>query len=359
MTSELYFPEQRHMLPLTLIRRARLMSDDVDARLETTNGARVTITDVIARGAKPAPYVLVDAAAFFKLRNLDDLDKLMQVSRGDLIDRGQVIAKRRRRKLLSPILGKVIEVAAGKIILQEESENIELEAGMNGTVVETRRGRGAVIETYGAVLQGVWGNGKRSIGTLRIEPTNGIEAIFGDQLDFEYSGAIVVTRRPLRPTTIQVMIDQGFSGIIAPSAEPDMIESILSAPGAVLLTEGFGSQRMSQPVYQFLDDVDGRQALLDGTMPSALDAHRPEVIITVPLGGGDRPGAPLVNISLQIGSTVRLTRGKNAGSAGQVINLPKTPVVMDNGLRVPCARVQLVTGEQVDVPLTNLEVSGR
>jgi hypothetical protein len=56
---------------------------------------------------------------------------------------------------------------------------------------------------------------------------------------------------------------------------------------------------------------------------------------------------------------VRLTRSPHIGSIGKIADLPKTPQMLDNGLRVPCAQVDLVTGERVMAPLANLEVFGK
>jgi hypothetical protein len=55
---------------------------------------------------------------------------------------------------------------------------------------------------------------------------------------------------------------------------------------------------------------------------------------------------------------VRLGRGDAAGALGVITHLPKTPILMDNGLRVSCAQVELVTGEKITAPLANLEVTG-
>jgi hypothetical protein len=44
---------------------------------------------------------------------------------------------------------------------------------------------------------------------------------------------------------------------------------------------------------------------------------------------------------------------------GQIANLPKSPVLLDNGLRAMCAQVALLGGDSVLVPLENLEIFGK
>lgn len=359
MTSVTYFPEPRLMLPMTLIRRERMLPDDVDGRVEVRVNDRVTLRDVVARGTNPAPYALIDAEHFFKLRSADALDKLLQVEVNDLVESGQVIAQKGRKRLTSPITGRVTAITGGRIIVQSIPTTVELEAGLNGVVVEVRQGRGVVIETIGALLQAVWGNGKRAVGVLHSEPEGGLGAVTSDEIDIGFRGAVMVTRSPLTPLSFGIIAEHQFAGVIAPSMEPLIMDLALEAPCAILLTRGFGSTRMSNATWRFLDELDGKQATIDAIQPSPLDVRRPEVIVNVPLPNvGYRPPLPRINDPLEVGSTVRLAVGDHAGFAGEIIDLPNTPVLLDNGLRVRCAQVQLNTGEKLVVPLENLESSG-
>jgi hypothetical protein len=358
MTSETYFPEQRHLLPSTVIRRERALPDYARGSVEVVVNSRVSLNDVIAHGVAPAPYTLIDAAAYFRLRNPDALDRLMEVIAGDRIEQGQTIAIRRGKRLLSPISGSVVYVGQGRIILQETAESIDVEAGLNGVVTQVQQGRGVTIEALGAVLQGVWGNNRRAIGHLRVEPSHGLEDIYRDALDMEYRGAVVVTRRPLSAATLQIMDEQSFVGVVAPSMEPDLLDAALTAGGAILLTEGFGSMPMSVPNLQFLEDMVGRQATMDAMLPTPLEPRRPELIITGAFAPGARPPAPETHQPLREGATVRLASGEAAGSLARVVRLPKAPILMENGLRMTCALVELVTGEQLTVPLANMDALG-
>ena len=356
MTSEIYYPEQRHILSRTTIRRERLLPEGTDGEVTVTQGTRVSLRDVVARGTAPAPYVLVDAAQFFNLKDPDKLSELLQVGVGDRVNMGETLAGKRGKRLISPVSGEVAAIGQGRIVLQEYAPQVELEAGANGTVVGVRRGRGVIVEAYGAVLQGVWGNGRRSIATIRLEPSDGMENIHGNMVDTQYRGALMVTRRPLRRSSFHVFEEHGFSGVIAPSMEPDLISIAVNSSTAVLLTEGFGAQRMSSVTAQFLDMLEGRQATVDAVLPETMETRRPEVLINVPLEPGERPPAPNLNTALRVGKEVRLSR--SGATIGLVIGLPKEPVSLDNGLRVPCAQVELVTGEKIFVPLANIEVSG-
>ncbi len=359
MTSETYYPEHRHMMPLTRVRRWRSLPDSVQGQVEVNSGSRVDMREVVVRGEAPAPYTLVNASTQLKLKNAEQLIDLLEVRVGDSVHEGQLLARKGRSRLESPITGRVVRIEGGLILLQNIPSIVEVEAGLNGHVVEVARGRGVVVETYGAVLQGVWGNGRRTVGMLRAEPMEGLEHIYGDTFDMEFRGAIVFTRRPLNALSLRVIDDQGLVGVVAPSIEPELIDAVKDAKCAILLIEGFGSTRLSGAVTQFLEEHKGRQALLDGTVSNALDLHRPELIITLPVDQNARPSLPDTDVMIQVGSTVRVVRGDSMTSIGQVTSLPKTPVLLDNGMRVQCAEIELVTGERLAIPLENIEVFGR
>jgi hypothetical protein len=322
----------------------------------------VDIRDVIARGTRPGRFVILEAAEFFRVKRPEDLQPLILVQPGSSVEARQVIAGKsaaRGRRLTSPVTGRIAYIGDGRIVVQETPEVVEVAAGLIGQVVSVREQRGAVIETLGAVLQGVWGNGHIAIGPLRMEAGQGLETIVSDQVNIQYRGALVVTRRPIQARSLQVMQEMGMAGVIAPSMDASLIErAARDLPNALLLTEGFGAMPMSQYVYSFLESLDGKQATLDAVQPGRFEARRPEVIVNQPPKSGQRPGPPDTEAVLQPKMAVRLTRGPYAGLVGQVVHLPKTPYLLENGLRVPCAQVALATGEATFVPLANLEVFG-
>lgn len=137
-----------------------------------------------------------------------------------------------------------------------------------------------------------------------------------------------------------------------------MLPKALAYEGAILLTSGFGDMRMNPSIESFLRLLEGRQGAIEASTVDSLRPARPEVILNLPSEAGVRPPVPRTDIALQPGCSVRLTRGRSIGSTGQILNLPKSPILLENGLQVSCAEVELVTGERLMVPLANIEVSG-
>jgi hypothetical protein len=356
------YVDQRHTIAWTTIRRERMLPDYAIGVVEVPNRQHVNLREVVARGAVPARYLFIDAARLLRLRRPDDLKELMLVNVGDEVEEGQPLAGKnpaRGRRVFSPVTGVLVFVGEGQIIVQETPELAEVEAGLVGQVVETRPGRGVVIEAYGALVQGVWGNDRRVIGPLRLEPEGGLEGVFDDLIDRQYSGSVLVTRQTVSEALLRVAQQQNIGGIIAPSMSAGLYDQALAASPAILLIQGFGDLRMSAYIANMLEGFVGRQATVDAILPSRWEARRPELFINLPVRSGEHPPEVNTRQALRTGATVRLTRDPHIGSVGQVIDLPKTPQLIDNGLRVPCARVELVTGEVVTTPLANIEVFGR
>jgi hypothetical protein len=354
-----YFPAHRHILEMTTIQREQSLPEDAIGQVEARQGQSVNLRDIIAKGRLPSRFVIVEAAQFFKLKKPEEFNGLFLVQIGNTVAPNDVLAFRKNRKLYSPIVGFVADIDGGRIIVQESPETVELEAGLDGQVVQVRPGRGAVIETSASIVQGVWGNNRRVIGALKIEPEDGLESLFGENLDIQYRGSILVTRRSLRDTGLQVLEDQSLAGVIAPSMEAGLIDRVMSLKSAVMLTEGFGALRMNVAAFNLFTQYNGRQATLDTAQPTRWEGRYPEVIINPSGRGSGRAPRPNTDMTLEVGTNVRMTRLPNAGMVGKVVNLPKSPVLLENGLRLLCAEVETITGERFTVPLANLEVFGR
>ncbi|MEO0560661.1 MAG: KOW motif-containing protein [Chloroflexota bacterium] len=357
-------PEQRYIIPLTTLRREISLPPDVQGVLMVVDGQRVDGNTIVARGYPPARHHILDAAGELRLRRRQPLADYLFVETGDTVDAEQVLASKsgdtdRGRRVFSPVSGVVVSIDETRIVVREHAEQIELIAGMAGEVVKTVAGRGVVVETSGAVIQGVWGNGERRVGALKIEPSQGMEFIEGGQINLEWRGSIVVTRRPLTPTNFVIMEEQDIAGVIAPSMDSTLTDLVRQSDRAVLLTEGFGDAAMTKAVFTMFEELAEKylnvRATLDAIVPGGIAARRPEVFISVPVKKGEEPRMLKPTASFRKGARVRITRAPYAGQTGIILELPVAPQIIGNGLRVPSAMVETAGGEHVAIPLANLE----
>ena len=361
MTFASEYPELRYMLPNAAVRREVLLPGGVKGTLAVRQGQRVDMNTVIARGQLPSRHYIVEAAEQLRLRSPDDLTALLLVGEKENVEAGQVIAGRnpnRGRRVRSPVTGRVASVDAGRIIVRAEPEEIDLLAGMPGRVVAVRPRRGAVIETNGALLQGVWGNNQRSVGAIRWEPEDGLEMIQGDALNLDWRGVIVITRKPLAYTGLAIVDEQDIAGVIAPSMDATLLELASNFNRAIMLTEGFGDRRMSAQVASFLNTIlEAHSALrgtLDAVMPDALQYRRPELVMSVGTLAS-QPQPPKIGERLRPGTPVRIVTPPFVGQTGRIESAEGMSAQLEGGLRVGVADVRLSGGEVVRIPIANLE----
>lgn len=354
-----YYPQQRYVAEMMRIRRRSLMPENAIGKVNVEKGQVVDVRDTIARGYIPQKHHILEAAAALNLRPKDDLNALLLVPMNQVVTKGTAIAGKdanRGRRVFAPVDGLIIHVGEGRIILQETPQVIKLEAGVRGQVTQVYAGRGVSIEATGGVVQGIWGNDRNTIATLRFEPEGGIETITRDELDTAYRGEIIVTRKALTVSALEIGQIRKVAGIIAPSMDSSLIDVVLEFNFAVMLTASFGDAPMSRFVQQVFETYDGYQAVLDAALPRRFDERRPEVMVhrfvqgqTIPLSEG-RP--------LEVGMQVRVTRAPYLGQIGRITKLPNMPALLANGLRVRVAQVELGLEENVAIPLANLELAG-
>lgn len=354
------YVDARYASPLMRIRREVRIPDNAIGSFDVAVGQAVDIRTRIGRAVVPARHVLIDAAALLGLKDPDALADLLLVRPNQLVSRDTPLAGRdpkRGKRVFAPSDGLVVGLDRGSIIFQERPELIDLEAGVRGTVTLVMD-RKVYVETVGSLIQGVWGNGRSVIATLRLEPTKGIDSLPVETLDPAYKGEIVISSSPLTAQSFVVMNARGFAGVIAPSMPSSLLPLAEASPHAVMLTEGFGVARMNTAAADLLKEMDGFLATLNANRPSRGSLLRPELIVNRS-NADPNLRAPNPYEPLKVNARVRVTREPYQGQSGRVLELPRAPQLLPSGLRAPVVRLMLLsTNEQVVVPLANVEAVG-
>lgn len=354
-----YYPEQTHVLPLATILRERRLS--VPGEVVVRQGASVIAADVVARAAASSRHEIIDVASALRVAP-DNASDYLLVDEGDSVDKGQVIAERRRflgkATVTAPIDGIVALVERGRVVLESAPESIELKAAMSGSVAAVLPRYGVQIQTVGALIQGVWGSGGVESGGLRVCSDEVEGELEPSAIRFDHGGAIIVSRVPLSAEAMDAAVEQRVRGIIAPAMRASLIEKATALETtSIVLTEGFGLRVMSDAIFNLLQDHDGREAVLIATEVERWQRNRPEIIIPL-LSPSELPTTPRVGDPVRVGARVRLLRAPYAGLVGVVSALPLRPGVVESGLKVHGALVDLGAGRIVFAPLANLELLG-
>ena len=176
---------------MTRIRRHRLLP--ITGRVLVRKSQVVSAIDVIAEANQNPKHVLLDIARGLGV-GISEVDQHLQREAGNIVAEGDVLAGPvgwGKRVVRAPCSGKIILTGRGKLLLEEEEFPYQVLAGLPGEVISLIPGRGAVIESIGALAQGVWGNGQINFGLLRVLIKKVEDILTVEQLDIDLRGTVV------------------------------------------------------------------------------------------------------------------------------------------------------------------------
>jgi len=345
-----------HILPTATIVRYRLLP--IPGQVTVKQGQKVGPGDVVAETSVAREHVLVEVARQLRLPS-KAADKQIKVKRGERIAKDAVIAESAGGlfggEVLSPVDGRVIAAGGGKVLIETRSVPFELRAGMNGTVSQIIEGRGAVIRAVGALIQGVWGNGRMDTGELFNLSEKIGDVLTSDKLDVSRRGFVIIGGHVEDEKTLRAAAELPVRALILPSMSVQLIPLAQQMKFPVLLTEGFGRRAMNATAYKLLSTNVGRREVSVNAELDKLNGQLPEVVIPLPV---TEPPEPREMDTLAPGQVVRLRRAPRAGEIGTLNALRPGLTQLPNGLRAPAADIRFENGETVVVPLVNLEILG-
>jgi hypothetical protein len=227
-----------------------------------------------------------------------------------------------------------------------------LQAGITGMVTEVMPDRGVIIETSGALVQGVWGNGKIELGLLLSLANTPDMELTRSNLDISMRGAVVLAGTCQKADALQAAGELPLRGLILSSMNADLIPIANQLPLPVIVLEGFGRAAMDSASYRLLTSSEKRDVCLNAAAWDAYSGERPEVIIPLPADGSP----PVESTEYRAGQTVRLIGMPYTGQLATLEQLRPGQTRLSNGMRAPAAAVRLENNELVVVPLANLDV---
>ena len=351
----MYYPFETQVTPLTYVRRERMLPMPGEVLVHT--GEQVEPTQVVARTHLPGDFRILPVARLLDVP-ASRVRRFMRVNLGDEVRRGQVIAARRglfARSVKSPIAGVMTASGGGRILIETQPTLLELRAYIYGTVSNVMEHYGVVIETTGALVQGVWGTGGESLGVLKCLVKSPDQPLRAQAIDPSCHGTILVGGVGLNEAAIERAQELQVRGIVIGGLAPESLPLVRELSFPIVVTEGIGTTPMSAPIFHLLTANDGREASISGRTQPRSRLIRPEVVISLPAEAlppsEAQPGTPLT-----VGAQVRVTRAPHNGAVGTVKALPAHACRIETGARVRGAKVDLGQGALTFIPLANLEI---
>ena len=227
-----------------------------------------------------------------------------------------------------------ISTVSGEVIFQAHPTPVEINAYIDGQVVEVIENEGCVVQAKAALIQGIFGLGGETRGEICVATQTPEQSLTPDDIIDSMKGQIVVGGAYMTRDVVEKAIKIGVAGLITGGFDYNDIKEILGYEVGVaitggetigltiLVTEGFGSIQMAPATHALFKTFEGSQASINGATQIRAGVIRPEAVITLP---GDTPQGkwePPEPEGIAIGDTVRGIRTPFFGRIGVVKRLP-------------------------------------
>jgi hypothetical protein len=341
-----------HILPLTNIRRTRTLP--VPGQVTVRQSANVSATDVVAMANIPSGYMVLDIRRGLGIQSTAAADRCIIRQVGDKLEKGDTIAETSglfARMVRAPVAGEVVAVGAGQVLLCSETKTVEVQAGFAGTVVEVLPEMGVVIETNGALIQGVWGNGRVDSGMLLMVAHAPDEELTRPAIDVSMRGAVILGGHCSDQDALRAGSELAVRGLILASMSAGLVPYARNLSYPIFVLEGFGKIPMNAAAYKLLTSQEKREVAVN-TVYNSEKGEKPEVVITLQAGGQ----APPETAYFSVGQKVRVQGVPYTGKNGTIVSLSQGFEDMPNGLRVLAAEIAFEDDTRAVIPLANLEV---
>ena len=345
-------------------------------------GQRVEPEEVVAKAFLPGVPMIVNLACALSIAPAL-VERAMVRELGNKVSQGEVLARSSRiggRTCLSPVSGKIesVDTETGYVTISPDPTTYELQATVRGLVMEILPNQGVVIETPAAQVYGAFGIGKERAGVLRLLVTDPAEPIRPELIDARSAYAIIMGGSGITAAGLRRAMQEQVRGVIVGSIDEAELRAFLgwSSPASwragtggwnfpdatgtapdltLVVTEGFGTQPMSMPLFELLASHDRLEALIEGGTRLRTPMQRPRVVIPLSTRSSNvqlEPPRP----SLRSGATVRLLDAAHLGQVGQVRSFSATPRRLASQVRVAAVDVALEDGTLIQLPRTDVEV---
>jgi len=370
-----YVPGLR-VTELTTLKRERILPLKGDVVVEL--GQKVQAEEVVARTELPGPVKTLNVVNLLGI-DQSQIDDFMLKKVGDHFEEGEIIAQNKpllglkflQTRIVAEFAGTVDNVSAvtGQVILRHPPRKVELTAYVDGTVIEVRPNEGAVVETAGAYIQGIFGIGGEMHGELAIAVQGPDEVLKAENIKAEHQNKILVGGSLFTAKAFERAKEVGVKGVIVGGFHDKNLKDILgydlgvAITGAeelgltLVMTEAFGKISMADKTFQLLKSCEGRRTSMSGATQIRAGVIRPEVIIpSTDISKQVESEHVQENVGTQIGDPVRCIRDPYFGQLGRVKQLIPELQVVESETKVRVLEVEFADGQTAVVPRANIEM---
>ncbi len=337
-------------------------------------GDTVQADEVVAKADLPGNVQLVNIANLLSVP-ADDVEEYATKKIGEKVDKDEILAETKgifglfKSQARSPISGTVENISnvTGHVILREPPIPVEVRAYVNGSVTEIADKEGITVETYGTYIQGIFGIGGETLGTLEVVVNSPDAPLTSELIRPEHRDKILVGGSIVSHDAIQAAIQSGVKGLIVGGIDDKDLRELLGYELGVaitgsenigitlVVTEGFGKIRMADRTFNLLKERQGLKTSINGVTQIRAGVVRPEMVVPVDSSEHLIEDASVSGI-LEVGTPVRVIRDPYFGKLGCVTALPVELQQLETEAKVRILEVKMEDGAQITLPRANVEI---
>lgn len=341
------------------------------------HGDRVSPDTIIAEAMVRGDAHIIRASSSLGI-DPDQLGGHILKREGEEVQKDEIIASYKalfgliNRDCRSPVDGtiEIVSNVTGQVVIRERSSSIDLRAFVPGVVVEVLPNQGAVIECQAAYLQGIFGIGGETHGELRMVSRGPEEILDEEQIGPECQGKILVAGARVTGDALKQAVKAGARGVVVGGIEDKDLTDFLGYEIGVAITgsedvgltlivlEGFSNMPPSKKTFEILNRFAGRQACINGATQIRAGVIRPEIIIPLDEAPPEKARSETGQdgaMELRPGAIIRIIRDPYFGLLGRIVSLPVELQMVESESKVRVLKAALDNGQEVIVPMANVE----
>lgn len=337
-------------------------------------GDTVQADDVVAKADLPGNVQLVNVANMLSVP-AEDVEEYTTKKVGETVKKEEILAETKgifglfKSQTRSPISGIIENISnvTGHVILREPPIPVEVRAYVDGSVTEVTGNEGITVEAYGTYIQGIFGIGGETLGTLEVAVHSPDAPLTPDLIQPEHRDKILVGGSIVSHDAIQKAIRSGVRGLIVGGIDDNDLRELLGYELGVaitgsedigitlVVTEGFGKIRMADRTFNLLTEREGLKTSINGVTQIRAGVVRPEIVIPFESTEQFMEEALVAGI-LEVDTSIRVIREPYFGKLGRVTALPVDLQQLETGAKVRILEVELEDGAQITLPRANVEL---
>jgi hypothetical protein len=371
-----YTPGLR-VTPDTTIRKSRILP--LPGEVLVAEGQHVSATTEVAQTALPGRVYPVNVVNQLSITPGEILAHMLK-REGEVVNKNEPIAENKpfikwfKTQVRAPITGTIesISTVTGQVFLREPPKVIRVLAYLDGAVVAVAPKQGAVIETRCTFIQGIFGIGGETTGTVALAVQSPDEVLTANHLKPEHRDHIVVGGAFAQPEAFVRARELGVRALVVGGVHDQDMKELLGYDVGVaitgteqigftlIITEGFGRIPMARRTFDLLAAKAGQRASCSGATQIRAGVIRPEVIIPLEHSVSAQHSAFSVQRSeeggIKVGDMIRITREPYFGLIARVKALPSELQRIPTESQVRVLVATLPDGQDVTIPRANVEM---